>query len=341
MTALVDGTFRLLGDVESVLERTEDDFRSLAGARLFITGGTGFIGSWLLETLTWAIDRLRLDTSVIVLSRDPRAFDHRAPHLARHYAVDVVRGAGRTGSVDAVIHGATASGADVKSPRDIVDTIVDTTRLALDVAGRSRPVPFLLLSSGAVYGRQPTDVDMVTEDWAGAPDPLSPSSAYGEAKRLAENMGAIADAEGQAHVKIARLFAFIGPYLPLDQGYAAGNFLADALAGRPVHVAGDGTTVRSYLYASDLAAWLWRILVAGQAGRAYNVGSEDAVTIAELAAAAAALTDPPVDVHIAGGGQPGNRYVPSTLRARSELGLTQTVGLHEMLARTYRWHGRG
>ena len=114
-------------------------------------------------------------------------------------------------------------------------------------------------------------------------------------------------------------------------------------AGGPIRVNGDGTPCRSYLYAADLAIWLWTILVRGEAGRPYNVGSEAALSIGALARMVADMREPPLAVQIAGSpvaGALSARYVPSTQRGQAELGLRETVALHEALERTLAWHGR-
>jgi dTDP-glucose 4,6-dehydratase len=142
-------------------------------------------------------------------------------------------------------------------------------------------------------------------------------------------------------IKIARCYAIVGPHLPLDTHFAAGNFLGDALAGRTIRIASDGSSVRSYLYASDLAIWLWTILFRAPSMRAYNVGSEDAVTIRELAAITMRAVNPAITVEVAQPIDPArvpHRYVPSTARARDELGLLQTVSLGDGLRRTAAWH---
>ncbi len=138
---------------------------------------------------------------------------------------------------------------------------------------------------------------------------------------------------------IARCFSFAGRHLPLDLHYAIGNFMRDALNGNRVEVRGDGTQVRSYMYAADLVIWLLAILCQGTPGRAYNVGSEEGVTMADLAHRVARLAPVPVGVHVAGLPPQFPRpdcYVPSTRRAQDELGLTQTINLDEAIARTLR-----
>jgi dTDP-glucose 4,6-dehydratase len=139
-----------------------------------------------------------------------------------------------------------------------------------------------------------------------------------------------------------RAFAVVGPYLPIDRHFAIGNFIRDALAGGPIVVEGDGTPVRSYLYSSDLALWLLTILVEGLPGHAYNVGSEEAVSIADLARLVAGRSGRPIAVEIRGqaAGGVADRYVPSTIGARNELGLRVTVPLDEAIDRTLDWHRR-
>jgi dTDP-glucose 4,6-dehydratase len=139
---------------------------------------------------------------------------------------------------------------------------------------------------------------------------------------------------------VARCFAFVGPYVNLDAHFAIGNFISDRLHHRPIRVQGDGSPVRSYLYASDLTVWLWTILFQGQSRRAYNVGSEEALNIAALAREVAAALPPEVDVNIASAATAGgtvHRYVPCTARAREELGVRAEVSLREAICRTHAW----
>ena len=343
------GGDRLLAtDLDGVLDHAADDLEGLRGARILVTGGTGFVGSWLLESFTWAVDRLDLGAEMVVLTRDPDAFGAAAPHLAGHDAVSCVQGdvlelTPTVGSFDAVLHAATPASTVVNddTPLVMIDTVVDGTRRALEVAAASGGVPFLFTSSGAVYGTQPPELRHVTEEYGGGPDPLSVKSAYAEGKRLAELLCAISAEQHGVPVKIARGFAFVGPYLPIDRHFAIGNFVRDALDGGAIVVQGDGTTVRSYLYAADLATWLWAILARGETMRPYNVGSEVDVDIAATARAVADVTEPRPAVEIKGTPVPGrlpDRYVPSTRRARTELGLTETVDLHEGLRRALAWH---
>ncbi len=324
------------------------DWSGLKGARLFFTGGTGFIGRWMLEGLREADLRLGLGCEVTILTRDPSAFAAKAPHLAVHPGFRFVAGDVLTMAADGerythILHAATDASAALNEhdPRRMFDTVVDGTRRALDFAVASKAERMLFFSSGAVYGAQPWELTHVGEDWRGAPDPLDPRGAYAEGKRAAEMLCAIAGKQSGLDVLTARIFTLLGPLLSLDTHFAAGNFIRDALAGRTITVQGAGTAVRSYLYAADCARWLWAILLRGQAGAAYNVGSEGAVSIAELAARVSTVLGGGAP-EILGRPDPGwnpGRYVPSTERARVDLGLESTIGLDEAIRRTAIWNG--
>jgi dTDP-glucose 4,6-dehydratase len=336
----------LRDDLEDSLARTHGLWDELRGQRIFITGATGFFGCWLLETLLWANHRLQLNARVTILSRNPGALKDKAPHLAGNSAVEILAGDVKDfrfppGSFSHIIHAATESSVELnqKNPLLMFDTIVEGTRHCLDFALAAETRKLLFLSSGAVYGPQPPEVANVSEESTGGPDPLDAASAYAEGKRAAELLCSMASRGTALEAKIARCFAFVGPYMKLDAHFAIGNFIRDQLRGGPIRVAGDGTALRSYMYAGDLMVWLWTILFRGTPLRAYNVGSEQAVSIGELAHAVAEAFAPRVKVEILGtpGTAPAQRYVPSTARAQRELGLSCRLPLDDAIRRTQRW----
>lgn len=336
-------TWAFADDIDTVVTRLADDWPRLRGARLFLTGGTGFIGRWMLEALAQADRRFGLELDVTVLTRSPDAFAAKAPHLAacsafRFVAGDVLALEARGERYTHVVHAATDASAHLNEhdPRRMFDTVVTGTRRALDFAVDAGADRFFFLSSGAVYGAQPWEIERVDEAYRGGPDQRDPRAAYAEGKRAAEMLCAIYGKQFGLDVVNARIFALLGPLLSLDIHFAAGNFIRDALAGRTVTVNGAGTAVRSYLYAADLTVWLLAMLLRAAPGSMYNVGSEDGVSIADLARRTASLLGAPGVAVLGepdGGWNPG-RYVPSTARIRHDLGVAATVGLDEAIRRT-------
>ncbi len=330
-------------DLDHILDHTRDLWDELRGQRIFITGGTGFFGCWLLESFIWANEKLKLNAQAMVLTRSPDAFRVKAPHLAGNEAVTLLSGDVRTfdfpkESFSHIIHAATESSTKLndENPLLMLDTIIEGTRHTLDFAKACGARKFLLTSSGAIYGKQPPELTHVPENYSGAPDPLDPKSAYGQGKRIAEHLCALY-ASSSFEIKIARGFAFVGPHLPLDTHFAIGNFIGDALNGGPIIIKGDGTPYRSYLYAADLAIWLWTILFKGQSCRPYNVGSDKPYSIAEIAKVVAEQFPQKINLKILGSVDPQKaleRYVPDIKRARSELGLDVLVDLAASIKRT-------
>jgi nucleoside-diphosphate-sugar epimerase len=334
----------LIADLDLVLAQTEGVWEELRGQRLFITGGTGFFGCWLLESLLWANARLNLRSSAVVLTRDPEAFRRKAPHLAGDPAIALLPGDVRTfaypaGTFSHIIHAAaeTHSASRARGSLALFEGIVQGTRRTLDFAHACGAGKFLFVSSGAVYGKPPAGVAQLAEEDPGAPATTDPRSAYGEGKRAAEMLCTLYGDEFGFKALIARCFAFVGPYQPLDSALAIMSFMRDGLQGGPIRVMSDGTACRSYLYAADLAIWLWTVLAKGMPGRPYNVGSEEAITIRHTALLVADAFSPPVTVQIEGTtGATDARasYVPATTRAQTELGLRQNVMLPDAIRRT-------
>jgi dTDP-glucose 4,6-dehydratase len=139
----------------------------------------------------------------------------------------------------------------------------------------------------------------------------------------------------------------------LDAHFAIGNFIRDAMRGEPIRVK-DGTPYRSYLYAADLAIWLWTIIFKGASCHPYNVGSDQEITIADLARTVASVlggsvqeysTPHPLtpstaslDTSTPNFNLSPSRYVPSVECAQSELALHVLISLHQSIQRTTAWH---
>jgi dTDP-glucose 4,6-dehydratase len=337
----------LSDDLDLVASNTIHLWSELRGQRIFITGGTGFIGCWLVETFCHVNRRFALDAQAVILTRNPDVFARKCPHLVSDPAVSLWAGDVRSfefpiGDFAFVIHAATEANPKqaIEQPLEMLSTIVAGTERTLQFASARGTTKFLLTSSGAVYGKQPSSMAHVPETYLGGPDPLDPISVYAEGKRAAELLCSVYARPNKLECKVARCWAFCGPYLPLDQHFAIGNFIADVRARRPIHVSGDGTPRRSYLYAADLATWLWTLLFKAPALVPFNVGSDRDVSIRELAEIVSSTLQSTAGIQVAQSPVPGaasSRYVPSVDRAKQLLGLRETVSLEESIRRTAAW----
>ena len=318
--------------------------------KLLITGGTGFFGRALLRHFHAEAQRSPTAcpqdySEIIVISRNPEAFAVRYPELAqapwlRWARANVVQRQTLDGllvdeTASAVLHAATDStDAAALSPVEKLDQIVEGTRNVLDLAMRLKAHRFLLTSSGGVYGPQPEEMEHIQESYCGMPDPLHMSSTYGVGKRMAEHLCFLYGKRYGLETVIARCFAFVGQDLPLDAHFAIGNFMRDALYNPHIEIRGNGNTVRTYMDQRDLSRWLIKILKKGRVGEAYNVGSDEEITITNLARIVRDIIAPNKDIKngvIELTLNQRNRYVPSINKAKNELDLYMHYSLNQAI----------
>ena len=322
-------------DLDQIMQRMARSWTLLRNETLFITGGTGLFGRWLLESLAHANRQQQLNLKATVLTRNIQAFRDQAPHLGNDPMFQFHQGDVRNfdfpaGQFSYCIHGATTSAAETfhgEDPLKKFDTLVEGTRRVLDFAAQCGTRRFLFLSSGVAYGVAPAGMAHIPEDYAGAPDTMDRNSALGQAKRTAEFLCTLYAQQHHWDYCIARCFSFVGPFLPLDLHYAIGNFIKQALLENALTITGDGSPVRSYLYMADLVSWILTLLLHGHSGQIYNVGSDRPISIHDLANLVRDTLSPQKEVIILRqtdcsiGNAVRNSYVPQIDKARQELAL--------------------
>ena len=330
------------------LKYSEDQLGSLVdnlrGATIFLAGSTGFIGKCLIETLVWLNRSKNLNLKIHSVSRDPEKFFALYPHFKNYFEFHLLKGdirdqrisfEGRT--IDMLIHAAT----DVVSeafPEDLFDSCARGTENLLDFARRNCCKKFLLLSSGAIYGKLPKNLDSFPESLRGGVDLSSPKSAYALGKQVSEWVVQLNSQK--MDVMIARCFAFVGPYLSIDGHFAIGNFIRDVIVNKDIEINGDGTPLRTYLYTSDLCVWLLKILLCGESGDVFNVGGNEVISIAELAALVNSIGDSKVNIrlHQTSKNQSADVYIPNIDKIFSKLGLCPSIDLKLAIKKTLNWN---
>ena len=314
-------------------------------SHILLTGGTGFFGKALLRHWIEMERKGQNVATVTLLSRDPDRFATQNPTLVAHSWLHLTKGdiceAVSLPTCQAFTHvlhaAADSTGGPMLKPQQRFDQIVSGTRNVLELALTCGAKRFLLTSSGGVYGTQPSGVDKISEDCLTFPDPLNPANTYSVAKRMAEHLCALNSHAHGLECVVARCFAFVGPDLPLNVHFAIGNFIRDALWAKEIVVNGDGTPLRTYLDQRDLAVWLTRLLADGISGQAYNVGSDEVVSISELAYLVRDLVSPKKPVRILGAPQVNkdrNRYVPDIAKIYEHLNLSPTFSLAQSILET-------
>jgi len=335
-------------DALAVLAGRAGSLATLRDQHVFISGGTGILGAWLLELIGVLNEDHGFGLKVTVFSRNARAFAQRWPHLGRQSWAHWVEGDIRyltelPGDVRFVIHAAALTDRRLfaSQPSAVAETNTVGTLRILRAANLLEDVQkFVLLSSGLVYGAQPWELPQIDEKFAGPLRSNDVNAVYAESKRFAEVLAQCAISESKLPVVTLRPFAFVGPYQSLQLPWAVTDFIRDSLNGGPIRIMGDGVTVRTIMYASDYAFWVLAALAGGRPRETYNVGSAEPVDLLTLARTITRFFAPVPEIRMRVGqsGHDRNRFVPDTTKIQRELGVSQTVSLEAALQKSIEWH---
>ena len=339
----------LKSDFLNIFNQTSHLWKDVKNKKIFLTGCTGFFGYWILRSFIKANKDLKLNSKIFVLTRKKNIKKSNIFKLCNDKAINFYIGDIRNfkypkEKFDFIIHGATTSALETfkkQDPLEKCSIIVDGTRHILNFAKKCKCKKFLYLSSGAVYGYQPPNIKKISEDSDIASKTNNKdfdNSALGQSKRMAELLVTIYSQKNYFSTSIARCFSFVGPLIPLDIHYAIGNFLKNAALKKSIYIKSDGQAVRSYMYMTDLTAWIWKILFKGKNLEIYNVGSEEEIRIKDLAKLINKLTGNKKKILYRKKNEKKrkNRYIPSNFKIKKELKVIQKVKLKDAILKTYR-----
>jgi len=332
-----------LKDLYEILEHSELDLQKLLAKDVVILGASGFVGTWLSEALGLARREYGASTRLILANRVVTAEQSRlvAAKIAEVIPVDIRKNCPEIPDGAYVFFGANPARAlmNNEDSKMMYETIVQGAKSLLNALDH-RSCKITNLSSGAVYGGMNTTRGCFVETDTELVNLKSLNSSYHKGKVFVESF-LNTEINEESKISHARLFAFLAPKLPLDEHFAAGNFIRDNLKRQPIQILGDGRTVRTYQYGTDLVQSLFAIAVRGRNRSSYNVGSPTPITISQLAERVAAqgrttvsYTQSPREESLS----VVDRYVPCTEKIESELGVRTLVDIDMAIARTVQWH---
>jgi nucleoside-diphosphate-sugar epimerase len=321
----------------------------LKGKTLLITGGTGFLGSWICEMVHYMNMAHKMGISLIIIARNKERFKNNLPHMQNSEDVqficsDIRENIDLSKDTNYIIHA--ASNPDnrfhASRPFESMTTVADGTSAILQSAVRLSSLDNIInVSSSAVYSTNLKKGEKFSEDSLGSSYYNKLSNSFLEANRYGESLCNAARSEFRLPIVTIRPFTFCGAYQNIDSPWAINNFINDAIHKRPIRIHGNGEVVRSYMYGSDLAVWTLIIMLNSRSGQTYNVGSSNGHTLREIADKVASHFQPTSSVIkntsiIAN--NTNSVLLPDVEKAEKEFGLKQVIDIDRSIKRSVDWY---
>jgi nucleoside-diphosphate-sugar epimerase len=334
-------------DCEALAAVGAERLASLAKTTIAVTGGTGFLGTWLAEMIAVLNDQFKLAIQLHLYARNPASWQVHAPHLAKRndihcFTQDVRSAFDFEPNTQFIIHaaGIPDGRVHVSDPLRVHQTIVQGTSHVLSAASHLSDLRRVLNVSSCLVNGASRKPGAQSEADSFAIESGSLGAIYADAKRSSESLTSIFRSQLRLPITTIRPFTFTGAYQDLERPWAVNNFLRDALAGRDIRIHGSGTARRSYLHGSDAAWWLLLALVHGRDGDVLNMGGTEPIEHLELARLVGSVAgyQPQIIINTL----PSKAVIvddlfPDLKHTKEVLGFLPKLSLKETIEKTYRW----
>ena len=313
----------------------------LKNTEILVTGGTGFFGKWIVKIITYLNDNLAFNIKLYLVARNNSSYINNIVENRNDifFIKNDIRNLREIPStIEYIIHTAATpdNSVHMSNPIEVMDIISNGTKQVLDLAlGLDNIKKILNISSGQVYGTLRSN--KISEANVGILDTNSVNSIYPEAKRYSETLSFAYKSLYKLPIVQVRPFSFVGPYMGLEKPWAINNFIKDAIKFKKIRILGNGKPIRSYMYPTDMAWWILNMLVDSKNGVVYNLGSQEGISLEELAIKIKNKIGMEVNIEILNMNDESSIFVPDESLVKNRLGLDIKVGIDEALDRTIDW----
>ena len=281
-------------DCKRILRKV--DLTPLKNKSILLTGGTGFVGRYLINLIYLANRDKNLNCSLVATSlhKTPKDLKKLAGKNIRFKKVDLSKPFRISGKFHYIFHAA-GYGQPTKFTKEPLKTIfinANATQILLELA-RKNHAKFIFISSADIYGDVPKNMKVVPETYGGNRSTIGPRAVYGESKRLGETICWAYQDKHNIDVKIVRASHLYGPGISIHDKRVLGDFLRSALKGKSIKLKDRGQAVKTFGYIADVITMIFFVALKGK-DMVYNVGGKSTISIRKLAHAVGKLTASPV-----------------------------------------------
>lgn len=339
-------------DIKNIAEAIKTDAMKLEGRTLLISGGAGFLGSYIIATVFY-LNKHYFSKPCRVISIDNfitgkkrRIIEEITDKNLIFMEADVTKQLDIPQKVDYIMHAAGLASPVYyqKYPLETIESAIYGVRNLLDLAHKKKVKSFLFFSSSEIYGDPDPNFIPTPETYRGNVSAIGPRACYDESKRLGETICMVYYNKYNVPVKIVRPFNVYGPGMMPDDYRVVPMFISSALKGKALPVHDKGNQTRTFCYISDAVIGFLKVLLSKKSGEVYNVGNdENEINMMKLAMTVSELFNNKIEVHAI---QYPKKYpqdepkrrCPDLTKIRTQIGYAPTVDLKHGLARVIKWY---